>query len=116
MSILADFILLGHQATGTQALSVSKIQLFLDSLSAWLTAISEVFNSHGVPRLMRLNGFDVTKAPSINFTAPSNIDLGVLGTFINQLSGAGAPLFPDEDLEGYLREAAGLPRVMAEEV
>ena len=116
MSILADFILLGHQATGTQALSVSKIQLFLDSLSAWLRAISEVFNQHGVPRLMRINGFDVRKAPSINFQSPDNIDLGALGTFIQQLAGAGAALFPDEDLEGYLREVAGLPRLMAEEV
>lgn len=116
MSVLADFILLGHQATGTQALSVSKIQLFLDSLSAWLRAISEVFNQHGVPRLMRLNGFDISKAPSINFQSPDNIDLGSLGTFIQQLAGAGAPLFPDENLEGYLREVAGLPRLMAEEV
>ena len=116
MSVLADFILLGHQATGTQALSVSKIQLFLDSLSAWLRAIAEVFNQYGVPRLMKLNGFDVLKAPSINFQAPANIDLGALGTFIQQLAGAGAPLFPDEDLEGYLREVAGLPRLMAEEV
>ena len=65
---------------------------------------------------MRINGFDVRKAPSINYQAPDNIDLGALGTFIQQLAGAGAALFPDEDLEGYLREVAGLPRLMAEEV
>ena len=65
---------------------------------------------------MHLNGFDVIKAPSINFQAPDNIDLGALGTFIQQLASSGAPLFPDEDLEGYLREVAGLPRHMAEEV
>lgn len=116
MSILADFILLGHQATGTQALSVSKIQLFVDSLTAWLSAIAEVFNAHGIPRLMRLNGFDTAKMPRINFSPPRNVDLGELGEFISQLAGAGAPLFPDENLESYLRETAGLPRVMAEEV
>jgi hypothetical protein len=116
MSILADFILLGHQATGTQALSVSKIQLFLDSLSAWLSAIAEVFNQHGIPRLMRINGFDITKTPRMNFQSPDNIDLPALGAFIQQLAASGAPLFPDEELEGYLREAAGLPRQMAEEV
>ena len=116
MSILADFILLGHQAPGTQALSVSKIQLFLDSLSAWLGAIAEVFNQHGIPRLMKINGFDIAKAPSINYQSPDNIDLAGLGTFIQQLAGAGAPLFPDEELEGYLREVAGLPKLMAEEV
>lgn len=116
MSVLADFILLGHQATGTQALSISKIQLFVDSLSAWLGSIAEVFNSYALPRLMRLNGFDVTKMPTLNYTTPENIDIGALGTFIQQLAGAGAPLFPDEALESYLRETAGLPRSMAEEV
>jgi hypothetical protein len=65
---------------------------------------------------MRINGFDIRKSPSINFQSPDNVDLAALGTFVQQLAGAGAPLFPDEDLEGYLREAAGLPRVMSEEV
>ena len=116
MSLLADFVLLGHTATGTQALSVSKIQLFLDSLEAWLSGIAEVFNSHALPRLMRINGFDVSKTPSINFQAPDNVDLNALGTFINQLAGAGAPLFPDENLENFLMETAGLPKRMAEEV
>jgi len=116
MSLLADFVLLGHTATGTQALSVSKIQLFLDSLEAWLSGIAEVFNSHALPRLMRINGFDVSKTPSINFEAPDNIDLGALGTFINQLAGAGAPLFPDENLENFLMDTAGLPKRMSEEV
>ncbi len=116
MSILADFILLGHQATGTQALSVSKIELFISSLSAWLDAITEVFNSYGIPRLIRINGMDETKMPELNYTPPKNIDLGALGTFINQLSGAGAPLFPDENLENYLRQSAGLPAQEAEDV
>tara|TARA_R110000824_G_scaffold1855_3_gene9160 strand:- start:6330 stop:7658 length:1329 start_codon:yes stop_codon:yes gene_type:complete len=116
MSILADFILLGHQATGTQALSVSKIELFISSLSAWLDAITEVFNSYGIPRLIRLNGMDETKMPQLNYTPPKNVDLGALGTFINQLAGAGAPLFPDENLENYLRQSAGLPAQEAEDV
>ena len=116
MSTLADFILLGHQATGTQALSVSKIQLFVDSLNAWLGSIAEVFNAHGIPRLMRITGIDTTKMPTLNYSPPRNVDLSELGTFIQQLAGAGAPLFPDEDLESYLRETAGLPRPMAVEV
>jgi hypothetical protein len=116
MSILADFILLGHQATGTQALSVSKIELFISSLSAWLDAITEVFNAYGIPRLIRLNGMDETKMPELNYTPPKNIDLGALGTFVNQLAGAGASLFPDESLENYLRQSAGLPAQEAEDV
>jgi len=59
---------------------------------------------------------DTQKMPQLNFTAPDNVNLGELGTFIQQLAQSGAPLFPDEDLENYLRESAGLPRVEAEEV
>tara|TARA_R110002020_G_scaffold199549_2_gene401052 strand:+ start:5818 stop:7146 length:1329 start_codon:yes stop_codon:yes gene_type:complete len=116
MSTLADFILLGHQATGTQALSVSKIELFISSMSAWLDAISEVFNAYAIPRLIRLNGMDESKLPQLNYTPPKNVDLAALGTFINQLAGAGAPLFPDEQLENYLRQSAGLPAQDAEDV
>jgi len=41
MTVLADFLLLGHEGIGTQALSVSKIELFLTSLNAYLSNISE---------------------------------------------------------------------------
>ena len=59
---------------------------------------------------------DETKMPELNYTPPKNIDLGALGTFVNQLAGAGAPLFPDESLENYLRQSAGLPAQEAEDV
>mgnify|MGYP003634471241 FL=1 len=116
MSTLADFVLLGHQATGTQALSVSKIELFISSLSAWLDAIAEVFNSYAIPRLIRINGMDETKMPELTYTPPKNVDISALGTYINQLAGAGASLFPDEELENYLRQTAGLPSSESEDV
>ena len=116
MSLLADFVLLGHTATGTQALSVSKIQLFLDSLEAWLGGIAQVFNSHALPRLMRINGFDISKTPSINFEAPANTDITALGDFISKLASAGAPLFPNEELENFLMDTAGLPKTDSEQV
>ena len=116
MSTLADFVLLGHQATGTQALSVSKIELFISSLSAWLDAIAEVFNSYAIPRLIRINGMDQTKMPELTYTPPKNVDISALGTYINQLAGAGASLFPDEELENYLRQTAGLPSSESEDV
>ena len=116
MTLLADFILLGQQAVGTQALSVSKIQLFIDSLKAWLDAIAGVFNQHAIPRLLRINGMNEAKAPRLVFAPPRNVDLGALSSFLTAMSGAGALLFPDEDLENDLRDLAGLPRAMAEEV
>jgi hypothetical protein len=116
MTVLADFLLLGHEGVGTQALSVSKIELFLTSLNAYLSNIAETFNNHGIPRLMRLNGVSEELSPKLTYTPPKNVDLDSIGRYIQQLTQAGAPLFPDLDLENYLRGLAGLPQGQAEEV
>ena len=116
MTVLADFLLLGHEAVGTQALSVSKVDLFVRSLDAFLSEIAEVFNNHAIPRLMRLNGVDEALSPTLTWSTPKSVDLGSIGSFITSLAQAGAPLFPDENLEGYLRGIAGLPVGEAEAV
>lgn len=116
MTVLADFLLLGHEAVGTQALSVSKVDLFVRSLDAFLSEIAEVMNQHAIPRLMRLNGVDEALSPSLTWSTPKSVDLGAIGSFVTSLAQAGAPLFPDENLEGYLRSIAGLPVGEAEAV
>ena len=116
MTVLADFLLLGHEQVGTQALSVSKIELFVRSIDAYLSEIAEVFNSHAIPRLMRLNGISPELAPYLSYTPPKNIDLDAIAKFVQVLAQSGAALFPDQDLENYLRGLAGLPVGNAEEV
>ncbi len=116
MTVLADFLLLGHEGIGTQALSVSKIELFLTSLNAYLSNISETFNSYAIPRLMRLNGVPEELSPTLTYSPPKNVDLEGVAKFVTSLAQAGAPLFPDQDLENYLRGMAGLPQGQAEEV
>ena len=115
MSVLADFILLGHEKVGTQALSVSKIDLFMDSIESWLQMISDVFNAYAIPRLMKLNGVPQELHPTLIYNAPRNPDLGILGDYVAKLSSAGA-LLPDESLGDYLREIAGLPLEEAEDI
>ena len=41
-------------------------------------------------------------------------DLEGLGGFVESLMRAGAPIFPDEELENHLRRAGGLPEISAE--
>ncbi len=115
MSVLADFIMLGHERVGTQALSVSKIELFMDSIEAWLTGIADVFNSYGIPRLMKLNGVADELIPKLHYSAPRDPDIGILGDYVSKLTASGAML-PDDSLSDYLRELAGLPTEEAEEV
>ena len=116
MTVLADFLLLGHEKVGSQALSVSKVDLFIRSLDAFLSEIAEVMNQHAIPRLMRLNGVDEGLSPTLTWSTPKSVDLASIGSFVTSLAQAGAPLFPDENLEGYLRGIAGLPVGEAEAV
>ena len=116
MTVLADFLLLGHEQVGSQALSVSKIELFIKSLDAYLSEIAEVFNQHAIPRLMRLNGVSEELSPTLKYTPPKNVDIGAIAAYVTALAQAGAPLFPDTDLENHLRQLAGLPQGQAEQV
>lgn len=109
LTVLADFILLGHEQVGSFALSKDKTNLFATALDAYLNSIADVFNRHGIPRLMRLNGIPADLTPRVTFAPVRGPSLTELSEFLEQLTGAGAAIFPDERLEDHLRERAGLP-------
>ena len=115
MSCLADFILLGHDKVGTQALSVSKIQLFADALDTWVAGIADVINQHAIPRLMRLNGVDPALYPKLDYSTPRQVDISIIADYVAKLSGVGA-ILPDEALGEHLRDIAGLPQEESEAV
>jgi hypothetical protein len=109
MTVLADFILLGHEKIGSFSLGQVKADLFTSALEAWLDMISQVFNATAIPRLRKMNGEDPAASPTLTHGKLNQIDLGALGDFLVKVSQAGAPLFPDDNLEAYLRQVAGLP-------
>ena len=108
MTTLSDFIMLGHDNVGSFSLGTSKIDLFTTAIDAWARSIADVFNDHAIPRLLKLNGMDVSRCPQLTYGDIGAVDLSVLGDFIGKLSQAGA-LVPDERLEDWLRDLAGLP-------
>ena len=108
-SVLADFIFLGQQAVGSFALSSDKTALFATAVGAFTKAIEDVFNRHLLPRLWVLNGMDPELMPSISCGDLEKANLGELAQFLTAMTGAGAQLFPDRELENHLRGAAGLP-------
>lgn len=114
MTVLADFILLGHEAVGSFSLSSDKTTLFSTAVGAWLDSIADVINRHAIPRLLRLNGIQVEQLPELIHGDLEKISLEALSAFIAAMNGAGMPLFPDQDLENYLRQQADLP-LMSEE-
>jgi len=114
-TVLADFIMLGTQKVGSYALASSKTNLFAVAIGAFLDEIEDVFNTHAVPRLFKLNDFKVESYPELRHGDIESVELSELGEFIQRLSGAGMPLFPNKELEKYLLEVANLPSGGVEE-
>lgn len=109
MSVIADFLSLGHGQTGTQALSVSKQDIFFQGIEGYLNADAAVINRHGLERIWALNGMDFDLMPEFEPDLAQNLDLDVLGNFIQRLSASGMALFPNPVLEEALMDSAGLP-------
>ena len=114
MTVLADFILMGHEKVGSFSLSDNKTDLFSIALKAWLDEIKSTFNQFAFPRIYKLNGMPIDNMPTLEYGDIETPDLKVLGEFITKLSAAGAELFPDDQMENYLRGAANLPLKMNE--
>jgi hypothetical protein len=109
LTVLADVILIGHEGTGSFALSKEKYDAFTRGLESWLRAFASVVNRHAIPRLLQLNRLPMALAPELCFDPIERVDLDALGKFLASMSGAGAPLFPARDLEEHLYRVAGLP-------
>lgn len=106
-SVLADFIMMGHETVGSFALSSSKTRLFAVALGAWLDMIVGVFNDVAIPRLFRLNG--ITEGiPELQHTDLEIPDLNEIADFISKLASVGI-ILDDDDTEDHLRRVSKLP-------
>ena len=111
INLLADIVMLGADKVGSFALADVKKGMLATALETMLGSIASVFNRHGIPRLFSYNSFPgLTKLPQLLPGEVETPNLNDLGNFIQKLAGAKMPLFPDEDLENYLRGIASLPK------
>ena len=108
MSVLSDFILLGHERTGSFALGSSKIDLWTMAVEAICKSVAEVINYHAIPRLLKMNGMKIGSTPQLVYSEVSHIDLTEIADYVSKLTTAGA-ITPDEEMEEFLRGLAGLP-------
>lgn len=111
MTVMADFMLIGHQGVGSYALSSDKTDMFKDALCTYLDIICETFNRKAIPALIDINGEHfkgITNYPMLVHGDIDHVDLGILGDFLQKMAAAGF-LIPDEDTEDFVREAANLP-------
>ncbi len=111
MTVLADFIFLGHDKTGSWALSSDKTQLFAVAIGAFLDIICETFNSQGIPALIDINRqhfAGITEYPKMTHGDIEDADITKVSAFIKDMVGIGV-LVPDDGLEDYIRQAGHLP-------
>ena len=109
MSVLAEFIMLGMDSTGSFALADSKTTLFATSLRSILESIAATFNNTAVRRLFEMNPeFPEHCYPELIYGDIETQDLKAMGSYLQSLSAAGL-ITPDSQLEDTLREMASLP-------
>lgn len=109
MTMLADFILLGHDKVGSFALSSDKTDLFAVALGAILAMIKDVFNREAIPRLWKLNGLPLDTLPQLEHGDIEREDLERLGSFIEKMGKGGFITPGDEATEAHLRRQVNLP-------
>ena len=107
-SVLMDFLLLGHEAVGSKALAVSKIDLWLSSVSGLANTIADTVNRHAIPKLVALNGWDTALSPTLTYGALESSDLSETAEQLKTLLSTGA-IMPDEVLDDWTRDTFGLP-------
>lgn len=109
MTVLADFILLGHENVGSKSLGETKADLFTTVLEALLNSIADIINTYAIPRLMQMNNEDPALSPKLTFGRLTQVSIEEMASVITALSGAGFVLAGDEQLEDYVRDFVGFP-------
>lgn len=108
-SMLADFILIGHENVGSFALASAKTHIFSVAVGAYLDEIKDVMERKAIPRLMKLNGMDDAMPPKLSYSDIETVDLDNLASYVTSLSrDAGIDLSAD-DIQAYLKDQAGIP-------
>jgi len=110
MTVMADFLLIGHEKTGSYALSSNKSTLFQASLETILQSICDVINTKAIPDLFRINSFNLVELPKLGHDQIEKTDLEALGNFVQKVVGVGAiQAKGDIELENYIRRTANFP-------
>lgn len=114
MTVLADFIMIGHEQVGSKALFGGKSGLFALAMTGFLDVICGVINRYAITTLLRLNGLPLAEPPVLKAGTVKDVDLVALADYLAKLSGAGAVMFPNAALEQHLLELADLPATLPE--
>lgn len=112
MSALAQFLILGQNSVGTQALSKDQSDFFTMSVNATADVIGETFTKYAIPRLLRLNGYE-PGGVRLEHSPAGDPDLSVLADVLQKV-GNRLTWLPTDEV--WLRQLLNLPEVTAEQI
>ena len=108
-SVMAQFMFNGSEA-GSRAQDESQTSTFMKAINGFAETIAGVLNRQLVTKMWALNGWQEDDfMPYVSSGGIDKADLTKIGSYIQSLSAAGAPIFPNDELVGHLMELAGLP-------
>jgi hypothetical protein len=85
------------------------MDLFARGLQGLLEGDAETYNRQLVPMLWKLNGFPEQYQPRLRFGEINRKGIEQVVGILETLSRAGAPVFPDDNLQAHIYAEAGLP-------
>lgn len=116
MSMMADFIMLGHEAVGSKALAATKISLFTAALSSFLDTVCAIIDRRATPMLLQFNGIPLELAPTMQHGDVESINIQELGEFIAKVAQTGFNPLAAFEARKTVMGAAHLPTTgMSEE-
>ncbi len=108
--MLADWLTLGHEANGSRSLGSAKMDMFTSALTVWVQNVSNVFDAHLTPRLMRANGVSPKLGPKLRPGKIEQVDIEQFSSAFSQLVTSGA-LTNTADTERWMRSQIGAPPI-----
>lgn len=110
LSVLADFLMLGHTKVGTQALTVEKTQVFKLAVKTVIDEIAQQFNNDAIPELLAYNGIPREYSPTLEYSDILTLPIDDVIKAIADLSRTGADV-GQTGIVNHLLRRLGVPEL-----
>ena len=107
ISIMADFLLLGHESVGSFALSSDKTRMFATAIAGFMEQVRTIFNKHAIPRLLAINGINIDSLPTLEHGDIETEPIKEIAESMKWFAEAGLDI-NDDTIKGELLRRAGL--------
>jgi len=116
MTVLADFLMLGQDQTGSYALAETRNNIFSLSITAILDSVADVINSYAIPRLARLNAdINPETLPKLTHGDVASSAGADLALAISNLARGGVTIPDTVDFRNKIWDILHLPKESEEE-